>query len=171
MSLYVEWINCIKERADASWLTEHQQEVYERLLSHWHNQPFVNLYGASGSGKTFIARLLAKTHNYIYTQDLQEVPENTPNVVLDNAEYTRMLRPLARSLDLGRVVLLTRQRITEAMPCVQLELTEKDVLQFQAMLSKHCDITFTRTTPIGVDLSNIIREEVIKRGEASDVCQ
>lgn len=168
MSLYVQWTNCIKERAEASWLTEHQREVYDRLLAHWHNQPFVNLYGSAGSGKTFIAWLLAKTHHYVYTQDLREVPANAPNVVLDNAGYSRVLRPLARSMGLGRVLLITRQRIPEAMPSVQLELTERDVLQCQAVLARYCDITFTKTTPEGVDLSSIIREEVVRRG-ASDV--
>ncbi|OQA23060.1 MAG: hypothetical protein BWY63_00476 [Chloroflexi bacterium ADurb.Bin360] len=164
MSLYMQWVNCIKERAEVSWLTEHQQEVYARLLNQWHNQPFVNLYGSSGSGKTFIARLLVKTHHYVYTQDLQEAPPDSPNVVLDNAKYTRMLRPMARSMGLGRVLLITHQRITEAMPCIELELTERDVLQFQSVLAQHCNITFTRTIPTGVDFSNILREEVIRRG-------
>lgn len=168
MSLYVQWTNCIKERADESWLTEQQQEVYDQLLTHWQNQAFVNLYGAPGSGKTFIAHLLVRKHSYVYAQDLQEAPEETPNVVMDDAEYTRMLRPLARSMNLGRVVLITRGRIAEAMPSVQLQLTEKDVRQFQAGLAKYCNITFTKTVPTGVDLSSIIREEVIRRGE-SDV--
>jgi hypothetical protein len=168
MSLYVQWTNCIKERAETSWLTERQQEVYDSLLNHWHNHSFVNLYGDPGSGKTFIARLLVKTHDYAYTHDLQEAPTNAPNVALDNAKYTRMLRPRARSKGLGRILLITRQRITEAMPCLQLELTEKDVLQFQAVLAKYCNITFTKTTPRGVNLSSILYEEVIQRG-VSDV--
>jgi energy-coupling factor transporter ATP-binding protein EcfA2 len=167
MSLYIQWTNCIKERADESWLTERQQEVYKRLLNHWHNHAFVNLYGASGSGKTFIARILVKTHNYVYTQDLQEVPHNAPNVALDNVKYTRMLRPLARSMGLGRVLLITQKPIMEAMPSVQLELTEKDIRQFQAIVAQPCDIIFTRTVPTGMDLANIIRDEVIKRGESN----
>jgi hypothetical protein len=164
MSLYVEWINCIKERADESWLTEHQRAAYERLLEHWHNQPFVNLYGGAGSGKTFLARLLVKKHDHVYIQALENAPHNANNVILDDAQYSRMLRPLARSMGLGRVLLVTRSRITEAMPRVKLELTEKDVRQFQAALAQYCNIVFTETTPAGVDLSKIIREEVVKRG-------
>lgn len=164
MSLYIQWTNCIKERADEAWLTERQREVYEKLLEHWHNQPFVNLYGAPGGGKTFIARLLVKKHNYAYTQDLNKVPPDTANVILDNAQYSRMLRPIARSMSLGRVLLITRNRIAEAMPRVQLEITEKDVRQFQAVLAKECRILFIETLPVGLNLSTIIREEVIKRG-------
>jgi hypothetical protein len=166
MSLYVEWINCIKERADEQWLTEHQQEVYEQLIDHWHNQPFVNLYGESGSGKTFIARLLVKKHDHVYLQDLHDAPNNARYVILDNAQYSRMLRPMARSLSLGRVLLITRNRISEAMPHVKLDLTEKDVKQFQSVLAKHCNIIFTATMPVGFDLSNILRAEVVKRGES-----
>ena len=57
MSLYVRWINLIKEKADETWLTDRQRKVYEAILTRWRSAPFVNLYGPPGAGKTFIARL------------------------------------------------------------------------------------------------------------------
>jgi len=165
MSLYVTWINLIKERADENWLTDSQREVYERILSSWKSQPFVNLHGPSGSGKTFIARLLAKKHGYSYTHDLEQSPHGAEHVTLDDAQYTRMLRPIARGLGLGRVLLITHSAVSEAMPKVALELNDKDVRQFLATLSNHCGIVFTQTIPEGKDLAEIIRKEVIMRGE------
>jgi len=51
------------------------------------------------------------------------------------------------------------------MPKVALELNDKDVRQFLATLSNHCGIVFTQTIPEGKDLAEIIRKEVIMRGE------
>lgn len=164
MSLYTTWINLIKEHADESWLTDSQRMVYESILSQWHSAPFVNLYGPSGCGKTFIARLLAKKHGYAYVNDLAHAPSNTVRVALDNAQYTRMLRPLARSRGLGRVLMITRSPIPEAMPKVNLELNDADVRRFQAVVAEHCQIVFTETVPQGLDLAEIIRKEVIQRG-------
>ena len=165
MSLFVTWINLIKERADENWLTDSQREVYERILSSWKAQSFVNLYGPSGSGKTFIARLLVKKHGYFYTHNLEQASQGAQHVILDDAQYTRMLRPTARRLGLGRVLLITSIAISEAMPKVALELNDKDVRQFLATLSNHCGIVFTQTIPEGKDLADIIRKEVIMRGE------
>jgi len=166
MSLYTTWINLIKERADENWLTDSQQPVYESILSQWKSVQFVNLHGPPGSGKTFVARLLAKKHGYAYMHDLEQAPLNAAQTILDNAQYTRMLRPLARSRGLGRVLLVTRTPVREAMPKVSLELNDRDVRQFQAMLSNHCGIVFTETIPQGLDLAEIIRKEVIlRRGE------
>jgi cytidylate kinase len=167
MSLYIAWINLIKEKADETWLTDSQREVYERILSRWKSSPFVNLYGPPGSGKTFVARLLAKKHGYTYTHELEQAPKDAAQVILDNAEYTRMMRPIARELGLGRVLLITRRAVPEAMPKANLELDDKDVRQFQAVLSNHCSIVFTQTIPQGHDLAEIIRKEVIARGETN----
>ena len=165
MSLYVSWINLIKERADENWLTDSQREVYERILKSWMSQTFINLHGPPGSGKTFIARLLAKKHGYSYLHKLEQAPKNAKQVILDNSHYTRMLRPIARGLGLGRVVLITRNSLPEAMPNVILKLNEKDVSQFLSILSNSCGIVFTHTKPVGRDLTEIIRKEIIMRGE------
>jgi hypothetical protein len=55
------------------------------------------------------------------------------------------------------------------MPNLNIELSEKDVLQFQATLDKKGNILFTKTIPEGTDLSKIIREEVINytRGDTN----
>ena len=166
MSLYVRWVNLIKEKADASWLTDSQRAVYERLLSSWQSQPFVNLYGPSGSGKSFLARILARYHAYAYVQQLEEAPHGAAQVVFDDAEYSRMLRPAARSLALGRVILVTQHAIGEAMPKAELKLSMHDVRQFCATLSDRCGITFIQTIPESEDLGEVLRQEVIARGEA-----
>lgn len=170
MSLYVTWINLIKERADENWLTDSQREVYERILSRWKSHSFINLYGPSGSGKTFIARLLAKEHGYSYTHDLEQSPQGARYVILDDAQYTRTLRSVARRLGLGRTLLVTHIAVSEAMPKVTLELNDRDIRQFLATLSSQCGIVFTQTIPEGRDLAAIIRREVVIRGEA-DVYQ
>jgi len=165
MSLFVEWMNLIKERADESWLTDHQREVYDQLLARWQAHAFVNLYGPPGAGKTFIARLLAKHHGYRYARDLQEAPEGAPQVILDDAAYTRLLRPLARERQLGRVVLVTRQPVQETMPKARLVLESRDVRQACKAWAEHCGISLLKTIPEGEDLWAILRNELIARGE------
>lgn len=167
MSDYVAWINRIKELAVESWLTQSQRQVYDRLLTGWHSHPFVNLHGAPGAGKTFIARLLARCHNYTYVQDLEDAPSGAAQVVLDGVAYTRSLRPVARALGLERVILISRSPVQEAMPRAELVLTDRDVNQFRAVLSNHCGISLLHTEPEGRDLSEIIRREAIARGDAN----
>ena len=87
MSLYVQWINLIKEKADYGWLSDHQRAIYDRILSQWHVAPFVNVYGATGCGKSFIARLLAKEHGYVYINDLDDLTIHADQVILDGSHY------------------------------------------------------------------------------------
>ena len=166
MSLYVRWINLIKEKADETWLTDSQREVYEALLARWKSATFVNLCGPPGAGKTFTARLLAKRHGYIYTHDLEEAPQDAAQVIVDDANYTRMMRSTARGLGLGRVLLITQHPVREAMAKIELVLNARDVRQFQAILSERCGITFIETIPRSRDLAKILRQEVIARGGA-----
>ena len=165
MSLHVQWLNLIKERPDESWLTPSQRKVYERLLTKWKTHNFVNVYGKPGSGKTFIAHILAKSHGYVHTHDLGNVPEGVSQVILDDATYVRRMRPLLQFNDWRRVILLTQSRVSEDMPQVALKLTESDVRHFEANLAG-CSIQFTETIPQGTDLAAIIRQELVARGEA-----
>jgi len=168
MSLYVQWLNLIKERSTAGWLTDAQRVVYDQIASQWQAAPFVNLCGPSGSGKSFIARLLAATHGYVYVDELQAAPPGCPNVIVDDAQYTRLMRPTAQLLKIGRVILVTRRPIADPMPRAQLALSERDVRQFLHNLYKHCNLSFTASDPQGTDLGQIIRVEIVARG-GSDV--
>lgn len=164
MSLYVRWLNLIKERSTSGWLTEGQRRAFDKVLTQWQAAPFVNLFGPEGCGKSFIARLLAKEHNYFYTRDLEATPHGAPNVVVDDAAYTRLMRPTAQLLDLGRVILVTKRAISDPMPRAEIRLTERDVRQFLHNLYTHCGISFTHTMPTGMDLGRIIRHEVVAKG-------
>lgn len=164
MSLYVEWVNLIKERATASWLTDNQRTAYEQILKQWPAVPFVNLLGPPGCGKSFVARILVKEHGYIYTHDLQAAPEHAANVIVDDAEYTRLMRPTAQMLGLGRVIVITCTPVRDPMPRAEIRLADKDVRQALHNLYTHCGIQFLATTPTGTDLSQIIRTEVIAKG-------
>lgn len=164
MSLYTQWLNLIKERADESWLTPRQRQVYTRLLEGLSSHPFVNVHGPRGAGKSFIGRLLAKTHGYILVFDLHEAPPSAGHIVLDDAVYGRSMRPLAREKELGRVILMTEQPVREAMTRLELQLVDSDVRQFCKNLSGCCGIDLIATQPMGTDLGEILRQEAIERG-------
>ncbi len=164
MSLYTHWLNLIKERAEESWLTPHQSQVYVRILEGLSSHPFVNVCGPRGAGKSFIARLLAKERGYGLAFDLEQAPDGAENVVLDDSAYRRPMRPLSRAKGLGRVILMTEQPIREAMPRVVLQLDESDVRQFLRNLSMCCGIDLIVTQPSGTDLGEILRHEAIERG-------
>ncbi len=169
MSLYVQWLNLIKERATAEWLTVSQKVAYDRILTRWQGASFVNVHGPPGCGKSFLARILANEHGYIYTHDLSCVPESSDNVIVDNADYTRLMRPMKKKLGLGRVILVTSTAVRDPMPRAEIKLTEKDVKQALHNLYKYCGVSFTKTDPHGPDLARIIRAEVVARGGAANV--
>ena len=163
MSLYVEWVNQIKTKADHTWLTEAQRAVYESILTRWPKQRFVCLYGPSGCGKSFIARLLAREHDYAYVNDLQEAPDGSIRVVVDGAEYSRLMRPAADALKLERVVITMRTPPKDPMPKVGVALTERDVGQFQHNLVMHHVLQTFLTDAEGTNLGRILRAEAIQR--------
>ena len=100
MSLYVEWLNQIKLKADYEWLTKGQRKVFDDIVERWPAEVFVCLYGSPGCGKSFIARLLVKMHGYIYTNDLKELEPGPHLVVVAGEEYNLRIRPIAQLLGL-----------------------------------------------------------------------
>lgn len=164
MSLYVQWMNLIKEKMTAGWLTAAQRAAYDPIVNQWATSAFINLCGPPGCGKSFVARLLAKEHNYVYTHDLQTAPPNAKNVVVDDAEYTRLMRATAQILGIGRVIVVTQTPVKDPMPRAAIQLTERDVRQFLHNLYAHCGIEFVASNPIGTNLAQMLRAEVIARG-------
>lgn len=168
MSQYIRLLNTIKERATAAWLTDRQRVVFDGILARWLSLPFVNVWGAPGCGKSFVAQILVKTHNYVYKRDLQSLKEKATNVVVDDAHYTRLMRVEAREQDLGRIILLTERPISDPMPKIELRLEERDVNQCLHNLHAYCQIELFKQGPRGTDLGQIIRAEMVARG-GSDV--
>ena len=164
MSLYVQWMNLIKEKATSAWLTDGQRAAYDPIISQWATSAFINLCGPPGCGKSFVARLLVKEHGYVYTHDLQSTPPNTENVVVDDAEYTRLMRATAQVLGIGRVIVVTQTPVKDPMPRAAIQLTERDVRQFLHNLYTHCGIEFVSSNPTGTNLAQMLRAEVIARG-------
>ena len=165
MSIYVEWLNQIKLKADCEWLTDAQQKAFNDIVERWPAEVFVCLYGPSGCGKSFIARLLAKKHGFIYTSDLKEVKPGSQLVVVDGEEYTRLMRPTAQLLGLKRVVVLMRRPPSrDRMPRTKVALSEHDVKQFQHNLIKYGVLQSFKTGAEGTDLGQLLRAEAIKRG-------
>jgi len=166
MSLYIEWVNLIKMKADINWLLKSQLPIYNSLLTHWLSSSFINFYGPPGSGKSFIARLLASKNQYFYASDLKGVPEGSKNILLDDANYSRSLRIIANERRLSRIILITQSPVKEAMPLCELKINEADVRQFEGVLGKYCHIYFTHSVPEGNDLNQILIRELKNRGEA-----
>ena len=153
-------------KADVNWLLKSQVPAYNSILTQWLSSPFINFYGLPGSGKSFIARMLASKNQFTYATDLESVPEGSKNVLLDDANYSRYLRIIASERRLSRIILITQSPVKEAMPLCDMKLNEADVRQFEGILGKYCHIYFTHSIPEGNDLNQIIIKELKNRGEA-----
>ena len=164
MSLYVEWLNQIKLRANYEWLTKNQRKAFDDIVERWPVEVFLCLYGPSGCGKSFIARLLVKMHAYVYTNELKGLEPGPELVVVDGEEYNRLMRPRAQMLRLKRVVILMRRPPRDPMPKIQVTLDEHDVKQFQHNIIKSGLLQSFKTEVDGTDLGQILRAEAIIRG-------
>jgi len=164
MSLYVEWLNQIKLKADYEWLTKNQRKAFDDIVERWPAEVFLCLYGPPGCGKSFIARLLVKIHGYVYINELKSLEPGPQLVVVDGEEYNRLMRPRAQMLHLKRVLILMRRPPRDPMPKVGVSLDEHDVKQFQHNITKHGVLQSFKTEVVGTDLGEILRAEAIIRG-------
>lgn len=170
MSLYVEWLNQIKLKANSTWLTKSQCKALSDALNKYPQERFVCLVGCAGSGKTFISWIMVKEYGYIYANELSKVDSGVERVVIDGGQYSRAMRPVAQLLGLKRVVVLTERKppARDGVPVITLSLDEHDVRQFQHNLTKYDILKSFLGQAEGTDLSQILRNEAISRG-GSDV--
>ena len=164
MSLYIEWLNQIKLKADYEWLTKSQRKAFNDIVERWPAEVFLCLYGPQGCGKSFIARLLVKLHGYVYTNELKDLEPGPELVVVDGEEYNRLMRPRTQMLRLKRVVILMRRPPRDPMPKIEVSLDEHDVKQFQHNIIKYGVLQSFKTEVDGTDLGEILRAEAIIRG-------
>lgn len=164
MSLYVDWLNQIKLKADYEWLTNNQRRAFIDIVERYPAEVFICLFGPAGCGKSFIARLLVKTQGYVYTNELETVEPGPKFIVVDGEEYNRMMRPVAQKQLLKRVVILMRHPPRDPMPKIEIALDEHDVNQFQRNLTKYGVLQAFKNEISGTDLGAILRAEAISRG-------
>ncbi|MBC8263376.1 MAG: hypothetical protein H8E47_04545 [Anaerolineales bacterium] len=134
MSDLIRALNLIKTRRDPAWLTVSQQKALAALQEALRVPCTVNLFGATGVGKTFLAWTLADELGYTYFPHLDHFERiedlHTTGVVLDNCRPDRRThRHTLKTLSFQNVryaVLITRQMIQDYTHYVELALTPAD---------------------------------------------
>jgi hypothetical protein len=111
-----------------SMLTAAQVDVLETIRQHRADgEPFINLYGPRGSGKTFLCWVLHATDEWEYHQALPDSIDS-PAVIYDHGESdrtaTRRLRNHATINAVASVVYVTEQPAQEVFPRVKLDPSE-----------------------------------------------
>ncbi len=136
----------IRDRLDIKWLTPSQEAVWE-AVQRFDGPPHrvINIYGAEGTGKTFLGWLLERTGHSTYRiwpdKRAPLLPRLTlDDIVLDRAT-SRDVRPLVDAYRIQQVILLSRTRVDErAMPAFELHVTEDDIQVVRANVYRHLQI-------------------------------
>lgn len=138
MSEWLRLVNELKRRAPQDYFTPTQRAVYEVLTEHlqFPNQR-LNLYGAPGTGKTFIAwglgRSLDAVHVPVATRLRQFDGQPLPILILDNAPtYEDEVRGLvADAILMGAdsVLFITHKPTALRMRRIQLDLPTPEDLR------------------------------------------
>jgi hypothetical protein len=175
MSEYIRWLNLIKEKSTPEWLTESQRNSAKGLEHLWKSERCGVLVGDAGVGKSFIGRLLSQSEGGLYAAGLAELTASDCEgkyIVLDlgaSGVYTRALRLVMEEMNMGRLLVLTRQLPRDLVRTVRLELTERDVQQFRHNMVAHGVIEAFCTEPTGCDLAEDLRREALGRASRSSV--
>lgn len=111
-----------------SMLTAAQADALETIRQYRADgEPFINLYGPRGGGKTYLCWVLHATDEWEYHQALPDFV-NSPAVIYDHADSnriaTRRLRNHATINAVASVVYVTEQPAKEVFPRVKLDPSE-----------------------------------------------
>jgi len=132
----------ILSKLSENWLTDSQLKVLYQLIKLM-EPPFyvVNIFGEPGSGKTFLGLLLDKQNKGLYIESNALSLSSTINkerIILDNynpsRRSVRSLRAQLKILDIGQAIILTREKAQDDIPCLHLEVTERDIQIVKATL-------------------------------------
>jgi hypothetical protein len=135
LSRYLELSNYIKTNCSKRWLTNSQIEVWNLLSDLLKSQTFINLYGASGSGKTFLGWLFHKEGIVEYIPHISCLREysrivNTvymiDNVLEERNEFRKVLKE-SQLLGIPKVIAISRYPIDDQIPSIQLCCTDEDI--------------------------------------------
>lgn len=143
MSQLIRTMNLIKTHRSVEWLTPSQQRALLELEKSLRIPGTVNLSGATGVGKTFLAWILADKLGYAYFPHSECFSMTgrieTPGVIIDNnASDRRFHRNVLKTLqftDIRYAVLITRQPFRDYTYLVELDLSQKDLEAARTNLS------------------------------------
>jgi hypothetical protein len=102
----------------------------------------INLYGPKGSGKTFLSYLLQR-EGYATAFDYGAAYKPVlPRLLIDKApsdtEATRALRPLAQTLSVKQIILLSRNKVQEpSLPAFEMIINDEDREKVISNLYRH----------------------------------
>ncbi len=128
MSKLLQLTNRLKAQASWNILTPGQRTILTELEKRWRFPDRINLCGPQGSGKTFLAWVMARQHEaHFYASpgmlDRDEPPYPT-QIIIDNApSEEKKLRRLLAELQLRqvcKVLLITRSAIRLGLPVITL---------------------------------------------------
>jgi hypothetical protein len=130
---FVDTLNRIRQRAGVEWLTPSQRRAYALLRERLEFLDAVNLWGAHGTGKTFIGWVLDRQGLAAYAARLEAFEPALAErvVVVDNSDWRRRAVRDAlhrcREYGYGKVVLISTEPVQEQMASVELRLTADDL--------------------------------------------
>lgn len=135
----------IRDHLTLDWLTPSEQTIWDEL--HRFDGPphrIVNVYGAPGSGKTFLGWLMQREGYATYGVWSRRPLPIHARLVLDNATTdqaaTRAIRPLVDELGISQIILLSRRPVDEAaMPKFELQVTPDDLEHLRGNLYRYLD--------------------------------
>jgi hypothetical protein len=144
MSTLLRCLNSIKRERTEAWLTPSQRTAMAQVTQLLQLPGHVNLFGAIGVGKTFLAWFVADQLGYLYLPHptmLAESDRPTPaGIVIDNCSSQRSVhRELLKELSfcgISRSLLVTRTMLQDYSHFVQLTLTDEDQIQVRLNVAR-----------------------------------
>ena len=142
----------IRDRLSVSWLTPSEAVIWNQIQN-FDGPPYrvINIYGAEGTGKTFLAWVMEREKYASYTVWGENIIPTLPRMMVDDAPSgkspTREFRPLVDKLGIKQVILFTRTRVDErAMPVFELKVDDLDMEHFRANLFRHLRLSIPEGT-------------------------
>jgi hypothetical protein len=133
----------LRDRLSLPWLTPSEVAVWDQIQQ-FDAPPHrvINVYGAEGTGKTFLAWVMEREKYAGYSVWGEKVIPTLPRLVVDDAPSdktsSREFRPMIDRMGIKQIILLTRTRVNErALPAFELKVSDQDLEYFGANLFRY----------------------------------